>query len=244
MVQASASARASAGVLAASEQQLQTALDLRTALRQNAMLLAHTARLQEEVIRLRQANARVRELAFHDELTGLPNRTLLQDRFSQAIALAMRRGRQIALLFLDLDHFKRINDEFGHLAGDRVLQQVAARLVACLRTSDTPCRYGGDEFVVLLPELESRQSAFAAAEKILARLSVPYLMGDAAIEVTTSIGIALYPDDGSECSELIRVSDHAMYRNKGSPRGASPADPCAPSDKAARETAARGRVSP
>jgi PleD family two-component response regulator len=116
MVQASASARDAAGVLAASEQQLQTALDLRTALRQIAMLLAHTARLQEEVIRLRQANARVRELAFHDELTGLPNRTLLQDRFSQAIALARRRGRQIALLFLDLDHFKRINDEFGHVA--------------------------------------------------------------------------------------------------------------------------------
>jgi diguanylate cyclase (GGDEF)-like protein len=195
--------------LAASEQ------SLRAALRRIELLLGQRSHLQQEVTRLEHANARAFELAFHDELTGLPNRTLLQDRFSQAIALAVRQGKQVALLFLDLDRFKSVNDAFGHVAGDRLLQQVAARLAACIRTSDTACRYGGDEFVVLLPELEGRQSAIAVEEKILAHLTVPYLVGAAVIELTTSIGIALYPDDGTEYGELIRVSDLAMYRNKG-----------------------------
>jgi diguanylate cyclase (GGDEF)-like protein len=224
---------------------LRTAQCLRTALRQIAALVGHMSRLEQEMMRLKQENARVRELAFHDELTGLPNRTLLQDRFRQAIALARRQGRQIALLFLDLDHFKRVNDTFGHVVGDRLLQQVAARLTSCLRVSDTACRYGGDEFVVLLPELESRQSAIAAADKILAQLSLPFLVSGAAIEMTTSIGIAFHPEDGTECSELIRVSDRAMYRNKGPARGDLPPAMRALSDRAhrAREISARGGVS-
>jgi diguanylate cyclase (GGDEF)-like protein len=231
--------------LAPSEEHSRTVLRLRTALRQIVALVGHMSRLQQEVMRLTQENARVRELAFHDALTGLPNRTLLQDRFRQAVALATRQGRRIALLFLDLDHFKRVNDTFGHVVGDRLLQQVAARLTSCLRASDTACRYGGDEFVVLLPELESRQSAIAAADKILAQLSLPFLVSGAAIEMTASIGIAFHPEDGTECSELIRVSDRAMYRNKGPARGDSPPAMRALSDTAhrARESAARGGVS-
>lgn len=206
----------------ASAGHLNSALDasernLRAARRHIEVLRRQCSRLQKEVVELEQANARVRELALHDELTGLPNRSLLQDRFGQATALATRQGRRVALLFLDLDRFKRVNDALGHVAGDRLLQQVAARLAACLRTSDTPCRYGGDEFVILLPELESRQSAIAAAEKILANLALPYPVGATEIELTASIGIAFYPEDGLEYSELIRVSDLAMYRNKGLP---------------------------
>jgi diguanylate cyclase (GGDEF)-like protein len=195
--------------LAASEQHLAAAL------RQIDLLLQERTRLQQEVLGLAQAVARASLLAHHDELTGLPNRTLLLDRFRQAMALAARQRKQVALLFLDLDHFKRINDTFGHAAGDRVLQQVAQRLASCIRASDTACRYGGDEFVVLLPELEGRQSAIAVAAKIRAHLTLPYLVGSTAIEMTTSVGIAFYPDDGTECGDLIQVSDLAMYRNKG-----------------------------
>ena len=191
---------------------------LLAALQQIDLLLAQQAALQHEVHRLGEVNARAQQLAFHDALTGLPNRTLLQDRFSQAVALATRQGKQVALLFLDLDRFKCVNDALGHAVGDRVLQLVATRLGACLRTSDTACRYGGDEFVVLLPELEGRHAALAVADKVLATLAVPYAIDGASIEVTTSVGFAFYPDDGIEYGELIRVSDLAMYRNKGSTR--------------------------
>ena len=119
---------------------------------------------------LAQAVAQARRFSHYDQLTGLPNRTLLLDRFNQAAARAARQRKQVALLFLDLDGFKSINDMLGHAAGDRLLQQVAARLTASIRTSDTACRYGGDEFVVLLPELECGESAVAACEKIRAHL--------------------------------------------------------------------------
>jgi diguanylate cyclase (GGDEF)-like protein len=115
---------------------------------------------------LQRAVLRSRRFAFHDELTGLPNRRLLLDRYHQAVALATRQHRLVALLFLDLDGFKNVNDTHGHAAGDRILQLVAARLLASIRASDTACRYGGDEFVVLLPELDTPGSAVAAARKI------------------------------------------------------------------------------
>jgi diguanylate cyclase len=198
--------------LASSERQL------RAALRQIDVLRAQQAALQCEVLRLGAVNHQARQLALHDELTGLPNRTLLRDRFGQAAALAIRQGRQAALLFLDLDRFKCVNDALGHAAGDLVLQLAAARLSACLRSSDTACRYGGDEFVVLLPELEGRHSAETVSDKIVATLALPYFLGGATIEVTTSVGLAFYPDDGIEYGELIRVSDLAMYRNKARAR--------------------------
>jgi diguanylate cyclase (GGDEF)-like protein len=200
--------------LATSQQQLGTALE------QIEALLRQESLLRQEVMLLEQAAAQARQFAHHDELTGLPNRRLLWDRFRQAVAQGTRQHRPVALLFLDLDGFKSINDTLGHAAGDRMLQQVAARLVACTRTSDTACRYGGDEFVILLPEFEGQDSAVAAAEKIRAHLETPYVIDGTAIRMTISIGVAVYPSDGKEYGDLIRVSDCAMYRNKA--RGPAP----------------------
>ena len=120
----------------------------------------------------------------------------------------------MALLFLDLDEFKKVNDVHGHAAGDSILRQVAERLRACIRTSDTACRYGGDEFVVLLPGLAGRESALAVARKIRARLAVPCIVDDVEIRVTASIGVAVYPVDGHEYGDLLRVTDGFMYRDK------------------------------
>jgi diguanylate cyclase len=194
--------------LAVSQQQL------RAALQQIDALVEQRSQLKRDLVQLEHTVAQALRLAHHDMLTGLPNRTLLLDRFKQAVALAARQRKHVALLFLDLDGFKSINDALGHAAGDRLLQQVAARLSACIRTSDTACRYGGDEFVILLPELDGQPSAIFAAEKIRAHLAAPYLVGATAIKLTTSIGIALYPVDGKECGDLIRVSDFDMYRDK------------------------------
>jgi diguanylate cyclase (GGDEF)-like protein len=194
--------------LAANRKQLIAALRLTEALRAQATFLS------EQVVLLAHAVAQAHRFATRDDLTGLPNRRLLMDRCNQAVALAARQHRQVALLFLDLDGFKRINDALGHAAGDGILQQVAARLVACIRTSDTACRYGGDEFVILLPEYEGQQSALAAIDKIRAHLALPFDCDGAAISVTASIGMAVYPADGHEYGALIRASDRAMYRNK------------------------------
>jgi len=177
--------------------------------------------LRQEVNQLAQAVAQARRSSHYDQLTGLPNRTLLLDRFNQAAARAARQRRQVALLFLDLDGFKSINDMLGHSAGDRLLQLLAARLTASIRTSDTACRYGGDEFVVLLPELECSESAVAATEKIRAHLAKPYLIGATSIHITASMGMAVYPTDGSEFDDLIKQSDAGMYCNKAN--GPAPA---------------------
>ena len=185
-----------------------------TALRQIETLQKRDELLKQEVNQLTHAVAQARQFAHYDQLTGLPNRTLLLDRFNQAAARAARYHKQVALLFLDLDGFKSVNDVLGHTAGDLLLRQVAARLTAGIRTSDTACRYGGDEFVVLLPELESRESAVAAMEKIRAQLATPYLVGGTSIQVTASIGMAVYPTDGTEFDDLIRQSDAGMYCNK------------------------------
>ncbi len=150
--------------LAISEQQVLTAQ------RQIDALERRDELLKQEVSQLAQAVAQARRFSHYDQLTGLPNRTLLLDRFNQGAARAARQHKYVALLFVDLDGFKNINDRFGHTAGDRLLKQVAARLTASIRTSDTACRYGGDEFVVLLPELECGESAVAACEKIRAHL--------------------------------------------------------------------------
>ena len=194
--------------LAISEQQVLAAQRQIDALKRRDELL------KQEVNQLAQAVAQARRFSHYDQLTGLPNRTLLLDRFTQAAARAARQRKQVALLFLDLDGFKSINDMLGHSAGDRVLQQVAARLTTSIRTSDTACRYGGDEFVVLLPELECGESAVAACEKIRAHLAKPYLIGGTRIHVTASIGMAVYPTDGTEFDDLIQQSDAGMYSNK------------------------------
>jgi diguanylate cyclase (GGDEF)-like protein len=187
---------------------LQAALDRNDALETNSLMLRHQVALLQRMV------TRERRFAYHDELTGLPNRRLLLDRYKQAVALAARQHRLVALLFLDLDGFKAINDTYGHAAGDAILHQVGARLQASIRASDTACRYGGDEFVVLLPELETPGSALAALRKIRTRLAAPYVVDGAEITVTASIGTALYPLDGREYGDLMRATDCAMYRDK------------------------------
>jgi diguanylate cyclase (GGDEF)-like protein len=169
--------------------------------------------LRERVATLAQDVANARRFALCDELTGLPNRRLLLDRFNQVIARCDRQHKQVVLLFLDLDGFKFINDTFGHAAGDALLRQVAARLAGCIRMSDTACRYGGDEFVVLLPEIEG-ENAGAVADKIRARLALPYVIADTEISVSASLGMALYPADGKAYRDLMEVSDRRMYRSK------------------------------
>lgn len=158
--------------------------------------------------------ARIRQLAFFDPLTGLPNRRLLSDRLDQALALASRYQRLAAVLFVDLDRFKDINDAYGHSVGDEVLKIVAQRLSACVRYSDTVSRQGGDEFVVLLPEVANAANAEMLAQKILDVLAKPVVLGENRLSATPSVGIALYPDDGEDGEALVTRADKAMYAAK------------------------------
>jgi len=150
----------------------------------------------------------------HDDLTGLPNRVLLADRLSQAITSAKRNGTKIGLMFIDLDEFKPVNDTFGHDVGDELLQKVAKRMRSCIRDSDTVARYGGDEFVVLLPSVDSEHAALEVAEKIRIALSLPIDLAAHSLSVTSSIGLAMYPSHGEGESVLIRRADVAMYNAK------------------------------
>jgi diguanylate cyclase (GGDEF)-like protein/PAS domain S-box-containing protein len=164
--------------------------------------------------KLRENQERLNYLAYHDALTGLPNRLLFQDRFEHAIARAHRAQKQVAILFLDLDQFKKVNDTLGHEVGDQLLREVAERLRGCARESDTLARLGGDEFVLLLEEIEDMNGASAAAKKIVNRLSPAFRAGGFELYTTASIGIALYPDNGESVEELMKCADVAMYRAK------------------------------
>ena len=149
-----------------------------------------------------------------DALTGLSNRVVLLDRFRHAIVKSKRRGERLALLFIDLNKFKHINDTFGHAAGDQVLKIAARCFTAASRKSDTVCRYGGDEFVILLEEISEISDVVAVVEKIISSLSVPDRVGPYAVRLTASIGISLYPDNGNEAEMLIALADKAMYAAK------------------------------
>jgi diguanylate cyclase (GGDEF)-like protein/PAS domain S-box-containing protein len=162
----------------------------------------------------RAMGAEMSHIAQHDTLTNLPNRTLLQDRLTQAIATASRNDSRIAVLFLDLDGFKHINDSLGHGTGDRLLQSVARRLLAAVRTSDTVCRMGGDEFVILLSEVSHAGDAGVKAGKLLSALSAPFEMEQNTLRVTASVGVSTYPEDGQSAELLIRNADLAMYQAK------------------------------
>ena len=157
---------------------------------------------------------RIAWLAHHDPLTGLPNRTLFVDRLRQAIRQSHRNQGKLALIFLDLDKFKPVNDTLGHLVGDRLLQAVGDRLLDCVRDSDTVVRLGGDEFVVLLPAIDTPQAAFSVAEKINQVLSLPFQLQSHNITISASCGIAIYPDHGTEEKQLMRSADVAMYHAK------------------------------
>jgi diguanylate cyclase (GGDEF)-like protein/PAS domain S-box-containing protein len=172
-----------------------------------------------DVSQSRAIALKMTHLAQHDFLTGLPNRMLLTERLSQAIGLAHRHRKQVALLFLDLDNFKRINDTLGHVIGDQLLQLVANRLTACVRTTDTVCRQGGDEFVILLSEIEQPQDAAHIAEKLRIALAVPHLIGGNELHVTLSIGISVFPDDGIDVATVMQNADTAMFHAKARGRG-------------------------
>lgn len=171
-----------------------------------------------DVSQARAMVLRMSHLAQHDLLTDLPNRLLLNDRLTQAIALARRHGTQLAVLFLDLDRFKHINDSLGHAIGDHLLQSIAERLVACVRSSDTVSRQGGDEFVILLSKVEHTKDAARSAEKVLATLAAPYGIAQHDLHVTVSIGIGIYPDDGQDAETLLQSADTAMYYAKDNGR--------------------------
>ena len=163
------------------------------------------------------AQSMARQIAYsaeHDFLTGLPNRMFLNDRVGQAISLAKRNGKKVAVLFLDLDGFKHINDLLGHAIGDKLLQSVAKRLVDCIRGSDTVSRQGGDEFVILLLELEHAEDAAITAKRMLQAVAEGHAVDQHELHVTASIGVSVYPDDGLDPDALIKNADTAMYQAK------------------------------
>ena len=166
----------------------------------------------------KQIQARNWHDANHDPLTGLPNRQLLLDRLEQAIAQAIRQQKQLAVLFIDLDGFKPVNDRLGHELGDRLLRSVAGRLADCLRTSDTLARLGGDEFILVMSTPADRPGAEAVAQKIVTNLSAPFTLDGREIRIGASVGIALFPEHGETAADLIRNADRAMYEVKDSGR--------------------------
>lgn len=156
----------------------------------------------------------IRDLAFHDPLTRLPNRIIFEDRLRKAIDRAKRHQNRVAVVFIDLDGFKQINDELGHVAGDRILINTGQRLVNAIRASDTVARIGGDEFTAILEDLESDAEVHGIAEKILGALSTPQEAGEGVYRVGASLGIAIYPDHASTLDALIHIADQAMYAAK------------------------------
>ncbi len=171
-----------------------------------------------DITERRNAAIEIERLAFYDSLTGLPNRVLLKEHLSQMLARARRNKEIVALLFIDLDHFKEVNDTLGHIYGDQLLQVVAERLSSCLRSTDSVARFGGDEFVVLLEGVPDREGILEVANKLLAALSHPVQLGDREIYTGGSIGISQFPEDGEDVDTLFKNADTAMYYAKDAGR--------------------------
>jgi len=167
-----------------------------------------------DITERKRAQASLCDQAFHDPLTGLPNRLLLTDRFRQTVLSARRTASRFAVLMLDLDGFKQINDVMGHAIGDAVLQQVAQRLSAVVRESDTVARLGGDEFLLLLGTAERDGGAEGIAKRVLRRVAAPMRIADGTVNVRASAGVALFPEHGADMETLIERADAAMYRAK------------------------------
>ena len=178
--------------------------------------LTHHVAVFSDISQRKMAEERIYHLAHYDILTNLPNRTLFTDRLRQAIVKAKRDRTHMALMFIDLDKFKQVNDTLGHQAGDSLLMETAKRLKGCVRESDTAGRMGGDEFVVLLEDIDNEMDAIAVAEKILHALDQPFGLGGHSLHISSSIGVAIYPEHGLDDGTLIRNADAAMYRAKAS----------------------------
>ncbi|UCV20650.1 putative bifunctional diguanylate cyclase/phosphodiesterase [Ferribacterium limneticum] len=173
-----------------------------------------TSGVARDISERKKAEETITFQAFHDLLTKLPNRILFVDRLEMAIAQASRRKEKLAVMFLDIDRFKLVNDSYGHQIGDELLRKFAARVRSCLRTGDTLARQGGDEFTALLPNISNNEDAHVVAEKILSELRKPFVLGETQFLATTSIGIAVYPDNSTSAEDLIRCADMAMYKVK------------------------------
>ena len=183
-----------------------------------AIVVVSASALGIVYLRKHRIDRRIGYLAQYDQLTGLINRTLFQDRLNSALARARREGGLVTVMFLDIDGFKDINDRFGHSVGDELLRQIAARLVTCLRETDTVARLGGDEFTVILEGGKRVEDAGQVATKILRSIATPFAVGNRELIVTTSIGISVYPIDGDSYEELIKGADTAMYQSKSAGR--------------------------
>lgn len=177
-------------------------------------LVMGVSTIARDITERKRADERIRYLALHDALTGLPNRTLFRERVSSGIARARRNGHPLAVLFIDLDNFKEVNDSLGHHIGDRLLQVTASRLQRCLREGDGVARLGGDEFVIDLPTVSGNEEAAVIADKILEVLRAPFMLDDNTLHVSASIGISLYPHDGDDVETLMHTADSAMYLAK------------------------------
>ena len=174
--------------------------------------------LFSDISTLKEQQRQLELLAYHDPLTGLPNRALFDDRLSLSMAQARRSGGKMALCFMDLDGFKPVNDSFGHRVGDMLLVEVASRLTATLRATDTVARFGGDEFVMILSEIQDAQECENMLLRIMDSVRKPYTLDGARVEISSSVGVTLYPDDGVDADALLRHADQAMYLAKESGR--------------------------
>jgi diguanylate cyclase (GGDEF)-like protein/PAS domain S-box-containing protein len=193
----------------------EAAIDYSTAPNHDRLgLLTGTTVVLRDVSAVRTTTLRLSHLASHDPLTDLPNRLLLGDRLARALALAQRHNGRLAVLFLDIDHFKRINDSFGHSFGDELLRSIGREVTMCVRSSDTVSRHGGDEFIVVLSELEHAEDAAEAAQKIIAALARPHHLAGHELRISVSIGISIYPDDGADAETLLKCADTALYHVK------------------------------
>ncbi|HKO00554.1 MAG TPA: diguanylate cyclase, partial [Thermoanaerobaculia bacterium] len=214
-----------AGTLQSVEVELQNASGKSVWVLQNLVLLGdgESAIIHATVVDIsdrKRAEEQIEFHAYHDVLTGLPNRKLFTDRLNWSISRSRRSSRSLAVMFLDLDHFKSINDSLGHTAGDELLLEMARRLKVCVRDDDTVARLGGDEFTIVLSDLREPEDAITVAQKILTSIQQPVSVGGTTVDISVSIGIALYPQDGTDAESLLKNADSALYRAKDAGRNA------------------------
>lgn len=190
-----------------------------SAIRDTAGKITHYCGIFHDISERKHIEEKLDRLAHYDALTGIPNRSLFFDRMAVATSQALRSGGEVAVLFVDLDRFKSVNDTLGHDAGDQLLREVAARISECVRGDDTAARLGGDEFAIVLPDVRAVANAARVAEKIIERLEAPFIIEGVNCSVSPSIGISLYPTDSHDAEQLLKLADQAMYDVKANGRG-------------------------